>query len=153
MEAKDLMIDCLYRVKKDVCLPKGTIVVIRGIDADNRFPERHLIGSATCLPVNSEYVFTYGVWVEYLEPISIIPEILEKNGFKRNRYNYIYKDDYCEVCVSFVPKIKIDDIELGEPAINVSIKGALFDINMSMSAIHELQQAMRLLGIEKEIIL
>ena len=154
MEAKDLMTGCLYRVKKDVCLPKGTIVIIRGIDADNRFPERHLIGSATCLPVNSEDGFTYGVWVEYLEPIPIIPEILEKNGFKKsNRYNYIYKDNYCEVCVSFVPKIKIDNIDLEEPPINVSIRGALFDINMSMSAIHELQQAMRLLGIEKEIIL
>lgn len=154
MEAKDLMIGCLYRVKKDVCLPKGTIVIIKGIDADNRFEEKHLLGSATCLPINSEDGFTYGVWVEYLEPIPITPEILEKNGFKRgNRYNYIYKDNYCEVCVSFVPEIKIDNIDLGEPHINVSIKGALFDINMNMSAIHELQQALRLCGIEKEIIL
>jgi len=88
------------------------------------------------------------------EPIPITPEILEKNGFKKgNRHNYIYKDDYCEVCVSFVPKIKIDNIDLIEPASNVSISGALFDINMSMSAIHELQQALRLCGIEKEIIL
>ncbi len=154
MEAKDLMIGCLYRVKKDVCLPNGTIVIIRGIDADNRFPERHLIGSATCLPVNSEDGFTYGVWVEYLEPIPIIPEILEKNGFKKNkRYSYIYKDNYCEVCVSIVPKLKIANVVIVEPHINVSIRGALFDINMNMSAIHELQQAMRLLGIEKEIIL
>ncbi len=148
------MTGCLYRVKEDVCLPKGTIVIIRGIDADNRFPERHLIGSATCLPVNSEDGFTYGVWTEYLEPIPVTPEILEKNGFKRNsRYNYIYKDNYCEVCASVVPGIKIDDIDLGEPTINVSIKGALFDINMIISAIHELQHALRLCGIEKEIIL
>lgn len=154
MEAKDLMIGCLFRVKKDVSLPNGTIVIIKGIDTDNRFPERHLTGSATCLPIGNEYGFTYGVWVEYLEPIPIIPEILEKNGFKRkNRYNYIYKDNYCEVRVSFVPKIKIDDIDLGEPAVNVNIEGALFDINMMMTAIHELQQALRLCGIEKEIIL
>lgn len=154
MKANELMTGCLYRVKEDVCLPKGTIVIIRGIDADNRFPERHLIGSATCLPVNSEDGFTYGVWTEYLEPIPISPEILEKNGFKRdNRYNYIYKDNYCEVCVSIVPKIKIDNIDLEDSPINVSIKGALFDINMIMSAIHELQQALRLCRIEKEIIL
>lgn len=154
MEAKDLMIGCLYRVKKDVCLPNGTIVIIKGIDADNRFPERHLTGSATCLPIGNEYGFTYGVWVEYLEPIPLTPEILEKNGFKRTkRYNYIYKDNYCEVCVSIVPKIKIANIVIKEPHINVSIRCALFDINMNMSAIHELQQAMRLLGIEKEIIL
>ena len=88
------------------------------------------------------------------EPIPITPEILEKNGFKRScQYNYIYKDDYCKVRVSVVPKIKIDNIDLGEPAANVSIEGALFDINMVMTAIHELQQALRLCGIEKEIIL
>ena len=89
-----------------------------------------------------------------LESIPLTPEILEKNGFKRsNQYNYIYKDDYCKVRVSVVPKIKIDNIDLGEPAANVSIEGALFDINMMMTSIHELQQALRLCGIEKEIIL
>jgi hypothetical protein len=55
--------------------------------------------------------------------------------------------------VSIVPKIKIANIVIGEPHINVSIRGALFDINMNMSAIHELQQALRLCKIEKEIIL
>jgi len=100
------------------------------------------------------YTTDNGYRYSEIEPISPTTEILEKNGFKRNKpYNYIYKDDYCEVCVSFVPKIKIDNIDLVEPTINVSIKGALFDINMTMSAIHELQQALRLCGIEKEIIL
>jgi hypothetical protein len=79
MKAKELMIDGLFRVKKDVCLPKGTIVVIRGIDADKRFPKRNLVGSSTCLPVNSSDGFTYGVWAEYLEPIPLTPEVLEKN--------------------------------------------------------------------------
>ena len=88
------------------------------------------------------------------EPIPITPEILEKNGFKKTkRYSYIYKDNYCEVCVSIVPKIKIANIVIGEPHENVSINGALFDINMMMTAIHKLQQALRLCGIEKEIIL
>ena len=89
-----------------------------------------------------------------LESIPITPEILGKNGFKKTkRYSYIYKDNYCEVCVSIVPKIKIANIVIGEPHENVSINGALFDINMMMTAIHELQQALRLCGIEKEIIL
>lgn len=154
MKANELMTGDIVRVAKEVSLPKGTIVSVRGIDADNIFKEKHLVGSATCLPVNSEDGFTYGVWVEYLEPIPITTEILEKNGFKRTkRYNYIYKDNYCEVRVSIVPKLKIANIVIVESHINVGIRGALFDINMNMSAIHELQQAMRLLGIEKEIIL
>lgn len=91
---------------------------------------------------------------EHWYGVELVPEILEKNEFKRNgRYNYIYKDNYCEVCVSIVPKIKIANIVIGEPHINVSIRGALFDINMNMSSIHELQQALRLCKIEKEIIL
>lgn len=50
-------------------------------------------------------------------------------------------------------KKKDYNIVIGETHINVSIRGALFDINMIMSAIHELQDALRLCKIEKEIIL
>ena len=89
-----------------------------------------------------------------IEPIPLTAEILEKNGFKKhNRYQYIYKDNYCKVCVSFAPRIEIDGMDLGEPPINISIEGALFDINMNMSAIHELQHALRLCGITHEIVL
>ena len=92
--------------------------------------------------------------VSSIEPIPLTADILEKNGFKKhNRYQYIYKDNYCKVCVSFAPRIEIDGKDLGEPPINVSIEGALFDINMNMSAIHELQHLIRLCGIEKEIII
>jgi len=84
--------------------------------------------------------------------IPLTAGILEKNGFKKhNRYQYIYKDNYCKVCVSFAPRIEVDGMDLGEPPINVSIEGALFDINMSISEIHELQHALRLCGIDKTI--
>jgi len=138
MEAKDLMIGCLYRVKKDVCLPNGTIVIIRGIDADNRFPEKHLVGSATCLPINNEYGFTYGVWVEYLEPIPLTPEILEKNEFS---------DNYAVDDQSYA-------VDGGGDVVGVHIigKGGIMD-EMYFKYVHQLQQALRLCGIEKEIIL
>ena len=162
------MIGCLYRVKKDVCLPKGTIVIIKGIDADNRFPERHLIGSATCLPVNSEDGFTYGVWVEYLEPIPLTPEILEKNGFY---YGYTSNEE--DLASNTIVQLSEDDKgwcwDEGCGAIKVIfpneadggmlvIDDQSFDRHLEFvySAtiyVHELQHAMRLLGIEKEIIL
>lgn len=86
---------------------------------------------------------------KYFEPIPLTAEILEKNGFKRhNRYQYLHKNNYCKVCVSIAPKIEIDGTDLGEPPINVSIEGALFDINMSI-AIHELQHALRLCGLNE----
>lgn len=85
-------------------------------------------------------------------PIPLTPEILEKNGFKRNNpYQYIYKDNFCKVCVSFAPRIELDGMDLGEPPILVSIKGALFDIKMCISSIHKLQHALRLCGIKKTI--
>lgn len=148
MKATDLMTGCLYRVKTDVCLPKGTIVIIRGIDADNCFPEKHLVGSATCLPLNSEDGFTYGVWVEYLEPIPIIPEILEKNGYHTTLVYDIDDDsivyqhiDLCGEWTWYNGKIyySITDEEVVE----------MFDCKY----VHELQHFLSLRGIEKEIIL
>ena len=85
---------------------------------------------------------------KFFEPIPPTAEILEKNGFERhNRYRYLHIDNYCKVCVSIAPRVKIYDMDLGEPPINVSIEGALFDINMSISAIHELQRALRCCGL------
>ena len=156
MEAKDLMIDCLYRVKKDVCLPKGTIVIIKGIDADNRFPERHLIGSATCLPVNSEDGFTYGVWTEYLEPIPLTPENLEKNEFKRDPlWHHCDKDlDNYSISVQLGYANRIEYIEIKEKCKDDFVPSKRTKLYFThIEYVHQLQQAMRLLGIEKEIIL
>lgn len=81
---------------------------------------------------------------EELESIPLTVEILKKNGFEGNKpYYYIYKDNFCKVCVSFAPRIEIDGMDLGEPPIHISIKGALFDINMIISSIHELQHELR----------
>lgn len=82
MKANELMIGELVRVSKDVCFKKGTIVKVRGIDADNVFAEKELKGSATCVAVNDPDRVTCGVWCDYLEPIPLTAEILEQNGFK-----------------------------------------------------------------------
>lgn len=156
MEAKDLMIGCLFRVKKDASLPNGTIVIIKGIDTDNRFPERHLTGSATCLPIGNEYGFTYGVWVEYLEPIPIIPEILEKNEFKRDPlWHHCDKDlDNYSISVQLGYANRIEYIEIKEKCKDNFVPSKRTKLYFThIKYVHQLQQAMRLLGIEKEIIL
>ena len=80
MKANELMIGDLLRVNKDVCLKKGTIVEVCVIDADNAFIEKGLKGCATCVSIKDHCEFG-GVWVDFLEPIPLTPEILEKNGF------------------------------------------------------------------------
>jgi hypothetical protein len=152
MKAKELMIDGLFRVKKDVCLPKGTIVVIRGIDADKRFPKRNLVGSATCLPVNSSDGFTYGVWAEYLEPIPLTPEILEKNGFKKAPQ------------ISDTEPFDTDEEGNKHYSYNTTFWGWFQPDNifcipanglgwLNIKYVHQLQHALRFARIKKEIIL
>ena len=75
------MIGDLVRVSKDVSIKKGTIVEIRAIDADREFHE--LKGCATCVPVDNPDGLSGGVWLDYLEPIPLNDEILQKNGFRR----------------------------------------------------------------------
>lgn len=81
MKVQDLMVGDLLRVNKDVCLKKGTIVEVRGIDADNRLPEKGLVGAVSCVAVGDPDRMSGGVWCEYLDPIPITPKILERNGF------------------------------------------------------------------------
>ncbi len=148
MNAKDLMIDDIVRVAKDVCIPKGTVVSIKGIDADNCFREKHLVGCATCLPINDEYRMTYGVWVEYLEPIPLTPEILEKNGYHTTPV-YDMDDD------SIVyPHIDL----LGEwtwynGKIYYSITDEEMVVLFDCKYVHEFQNFLRCVGIKKEIVL
>lgn len=157
MKANELMIGELVRVSKDVCFKKGTIVKVRGIDADNVFAEKELKGSATCVAVNDPDRVTCGVWCDYLEPIPLTAEILEQNGFKLR-----------EGCTSAW------DWHDGEKSAHVSgnhtcpigqtltiyvpggTAGAAFSSHRAISdlkirGVHELQHALRLCHINKEI--
>ena len=94
------------------------------------------------------------VWVNgrCIEPIPLTPEILEKNGFEKQwQDNYEYSDDDENLNMTFFPKSSnytngaydYIDIEKGCMTIN----------EMPIEFVHELQHALRLCGIEKEIIL
>jgi len=72
-----------------------------------------------------------------LEPIPLTTEILEKNGFSSN-----YAEDdlsYAESCGDII-------------GIHIYGKNGLMD-EMYFKYVHQLQQALRLCGIEKEIVL
>ena len=85
-------------------------------------------------------------------PITLTAEILEKNGFKaRNRYIWEQKDNYCCIKLNIAPKIEIEGEIFGEPPILLQIDGATFSLNIIIEYVHELQHALRLCEIEKEI--
>lgn len=126
MKETELMTGDLVQVSKDVCYKKGTIVKIHGIDADHVFPEKGLKGVASCMQVNDPDGCASCVWLDYLEPIPLTSEILEQNGF--------------EVKVGPGGKYQL------------TIEGVSCRVDFNIiQYIHDLQHALRLCGIEKEI--
>jgi hypothetical protein len=84
-----------------------------------------------------------------LEPIPLQRIHLAKNGFKADETDEIftYQDGY-EIRVSFVDGNK----ELGlEPYIYLNIEFAEKLLSKEIEYVHELQQAMRIMGCDKEI--
>ena len=82
-----------------------------------------------------------------IEPIPLTPEILEKNGFKKDEKleeMYYWNWGIGNNCVSY-------DKETGIVRI-FHVFGHLVFV-LPLSYVHELQHALRLCGIEKEIIL
>lgn len=126
MKAEELMIGDYFFVAKDnLCIRKGSVVEIRGIDADDKLESKNLIGSAHCRPLD-KFQFEGGIWLDYLEPIPLTSEILEKNGVK------------FEIGASGYPIIELDGL-------NCSVQYNLIHY------VHELQHAFRLCKIDKTI--
>ena len=156
MKAEELMIGDLVRVSKDVCIKKGTVVRVRGIDGDNRLPEKELVGCASCEQIDDRSV-SGGVWCEYLEPIPLTYEILEKLGFKKNKTGQwaiekkhpigccgqtcsntnpleyaVWVDTYGYGCVSYLEKEG-----------NLTISGPCY--------VHNLQHLLRIFGLDEYV--
>ena len=87
-------------------------------------------------------------WVnaDNIEPIPLIPEILEKNGF------VLKEEEVGAYGVNIAPYYTRNDVPFevfcdGEPF------AIWFKDSVNIAFVHELQHALRLCGIEKEIIL
>lgn len=139
MKANELMIGDYMRINRDgLCIKKGTIVEVRGIDADEKLIEKGLIGSTICHPLDDNQ-FDGGIWCEYLDPIPITPEILEKNGWKEAQFWHEYQDGKNTI-QSCLPDMRgiINGVEIQ---------------HFKCEYVHQYQHLLRLCGIEKEIVL
>lgn len=93
-------------------------------------------GSSTAFPVS----------VKYLEPIAITPEILEKNGWKLGEYS----------SATLEIENKIVVLEFYESGTQLRIFQRAEDedlqiLDVKVSGLHQLQNALTLCGIDKEI--
>ncbi len=81
-----------------------------------------------------------------VERIPLTPEILEKNGFKKEGSWFVIEDDYYDVSIREITdsiwRVKYCNTEF-----------SVFDCVLHIAFIHELQHALRLCGIEKEIVI
>ena len=154
MKANELMIGDFLRVNREgLCIKKDTVVQVRGIDGDNKFEEKGLVGCANCRPMDKKQ-YDGGIWLDYLDPIPITPEILEKNGFVETdvvvvgtrKMIWESEDGRTEIT------IWMDDTMPMDIRKNIYYEDEICYTLPFACTVHELQHALRLCGIDKEII-
>ena len=164
MRTEDLQIGDLLRVNRDgLCIKKGTVVTVQGIDGSNNFPEKGLYGVADCRPLD-ESQFQGGIWLDYLDPIPITQEILEKNGFIKDKENELSISYHILIPTGYEKNsytIQITFYKVPIAGVNVLFNCwgwlppdncGMNDIHMcNVEYVHQVQHALRLFGIEKEI--
>lgn len=148
MKATDLMIGDLVRITEPDRYA-GAPCIIRSLmyhqEDDGAYFHVFINGGA-------KFGFTTKeVFNEDLEPISLSRLHLVKNGFKAIDVEdtiFVYKDNSCTIKVIFtigVPEMFVPS------SIMLQIEGADFDLCKGIESIHELQHALKLCGIEKQI--
>ena len=139
MKANELMLGDYLRLKAS-----GIPVVVHAIDYDNNISNKHVVDFFFCEGECSGEA-RYNYQLDDFEPIPLTPEILEKNGFVWNTYH----NSLQLVCGS-------THIGWGFYPNCLSVSDWADDANNQISSlnckfVHELQHALRLCGIEKEI--
>lgn len=157
MEARDLMIGDWVHVEAHRGFNAQNVKVetIPDNDSDNKYG--HHYGHIGTWLYGGDNDFR-DVETKHLQPIPLTPEILEKNGFTGGKYKdycgfvfYLSADGFREIGLTMSYKDNILWCEKIKPNYPNSF-GDKYSIH-HLDYVHELQHAMRLCGIEKEIIL
>lgn len=149
------MVGDWVRVNRDgLCIKNSTIVKVLGVEGESKLKEKGLIGYAGCQPLDKEQ-FCGGIWLDYLAPIPITPEILEKNGFtycKSDGGVYLHTTiSYGNWDVDVVLFDVTDEYRNNQLHISSPDDSYIAIHLMECNHVHELQHALRLCGIKKEI--
>lgn len=86
-----------------------------------------------------------------IEPIPLTPEILEKNGFERGEYSEIRVYNEWEIGEWTDPPYVSVRLDIDRQVIRVTNRGRDMFIADKEVYVHQLQHALRLAGVEKEI--
>ena len=89
--------------------------------------------------------------LDHFEPIPLTPEILEKNGFVRGEYSEIGVYNEWEIGEWSDPPYVSVRLDIDRQVIRVTNRGRDMFIAEKEVFVHQLQHALRLAGVEKEI--
>jgi hypothetical protein len=89
--------------------------------------------------------------IELVHPIPLTPEILEKNGFVRGEYSEIRVYNEWEIGEWSDPPYASVRLDIDRQVIRVTNRGRDMFIADKEVYVHQLQHALRLAGVEKEI--
>ncbi len=146
MKAEDLMVGDFARVNRDgLCIKKDTIVEIRGVNSDEKLPEKNLVGFAACRPLDGEQ-FECGIWCEYLSPIQLTLEIFEKNRWWWDGVYAILRYDESAYLSYYKHEGILRDFREGRDGVDI-----IFQSRPGLNYVHELQHALHSCRIDKEI--
>jgi hypothetical protein len=131
MKARELMVGDLFRINKSgLCIVKDAIIKVTGINSENE--------ATHCVDINDEDN-NGGIWCEYLEPIALTYEILEKNGFLRSQDGKRFIGNGMTLSILSPKSFCWFSTQIFNDGI------------VPFKYVHELQHALRLCGIDKNI--
>lgn len=130
-----------------LCIKEGTVVQILLVDSENILVNFNLKGSAVCKPIGDDD-YEGGIWLNYLDPIPLTKEILKKNGWE-------YNDEEAK----FFPETWVGGglmLQERDEGFMIVVTSDYDDEDTNSTPfillyVHELQHALRLRRIEKEI--
>lgn len=136
IKAEDLRIGDLVRVNINDSIVNGLIGKVTDIDSLREYKEKK--GAITLNTIDDGWY--WGVWCCNIEEIPLSPEILEKNGWKRDKLvPYIYGHEAHNIEVICTPNSEWVD---------VTFKGNTI---RSIWYVHELQHILWALGLDANL--
>lgn len=137
IKAEDLRIGDLVRVNINDSIENGLIGKVTDIDSLREYKEKK--GAITLNTIEDDGWY-WGVWCCNIEGIPLSPEILEKNGWKRDKLvPYIYGHEAHNIEVICTPNSEWVD---------VTFKG---DTLRRIKYVHELQHILWALGLDANL--
>lgn len=151
MKVEDLMVgDWVHLISTihNVSFPDNGVIQDEGYTTI-RTPIKITTVSENCVSYYSNKLEVYiTVSSEEIEPIPLTPEILKKNDilYEKQSFYYVIKDDKNLECTYYIQRVQEDW------AIGVDIGAYDCSVFARIEYVHELQHALKLCGINKEMV-